>query len=133
MVKSLSLFSAFLALAITSPAIAATFESTPFETLSVDSTTPLSKVFSTALQNGARYKIEASGQYTPDFRFEQRGEFWSVDARFVSRDNFATQNDQDPNFSNFDFGLFSTALGGDNDDFWGTYQSSHIYSYEFIG
>lgn len=108
---------------------AATFEPTPFETLTVDSTTPLTKVFSSSLENAVLYKFEASGQYTPDFNLQN----WSVDARFVSRDNFSTQNDLDPNFSDFDFGLFSDALGSSNDDFWGDYQPSHIYSFEFLG
>lgn len=116
-------------------ASAATFETTPFQILTVNSETPaaINKVFSSILVSGVLYKAEVSGVFTPDFAFGQRGEFWDVDARFVSGDNFATVNDTDPNFFNFDFGLFSTALGGDDDDFWGTYQASGVYSYEFFG
>jgi hypothetical protein len=112
-----------------SPSYAATFEPTPFETLTIDSETPLTPVFSSILSSGVQYKVEASGLFSPDFRLDN----WDVDARFVSRDNFATVNDLDPSFGNFDFGLFSAALGGNNDDFWGSYQSSHLYSYEFNG
>ena len=116
-------------------ASAATFETTPFQILTVNSETPaaINKVFSSILVSGVLYKAEVSGVFTPDFAFGQRGEFWDVDARFVSGDNFATVNDTDPNFFDFDFGLFSTALGGDDDDFWGTYQASGVYSYEFFG
>ncbi|HEY9692138.1 MAG TPA: calcium-binding protein [Oculatellaceae cyanobacterium] len=32
-----------------------------------------------------------------------------------------------------DLGLFSTALGANNDDFWGAYNPNHVYSKEYVG
>ena len=102
------------------------------QTLTVDSTTPLTRVNSDVLENGVQYRIVASGQFRPDFNFAPNT--WDVDARFVSRDGFATWSDTDPVFGpNFDFGLFSDALGGSDDDFWGAYQPSHVYTYDHTG
>ncbi|WP_190917766.1 PEP-CTERM sorting domain-containing protein [Nostoc sp. FACHB-892] len=116
-------------LTLTPQTLAATFELNPIETLTINSKSPLTPVLSSPLLNGVRYKFEVSGTFQPDFRIPN----WVVDARFVTRNNFATQNDLDPNFGNFDFGLFSNALGSNNDNFWGQYQSTSIYSFEYLG
>lgn len=116
-------------LTVTPSALAATFRATPIETLTINSSNPLVPVLSNNLLSGVRYKFEASGTFMPDYRIPN----WVVDARFVTRNNFAIKNDIDPNFGNFDFGLFSNALGNRNDDFWGGYQSNGVYSFDYLG
>ena len=66
---------------ITNQATAATFAPTPFESLTIDSTTPLTRVFSNSLETGVTYRFEASGQFTPDTRVSN----WDVDARFIKK------------------------------------------------
>ena len=61
---------------------------------------------------GIQMKFPESVEYAVDVRFEE---------------------DEDSSFNNVDFGLYSDALGGGNDDFWGSYQASHTYVYEYIG
>lgn len=116
-------------LTLTPKTLAANFEANPIETLTINSTIPLTPVLSSPLKNGVLYKFEVSGTFKPDFNIPN----WVVDARFVTRNNFATQNDLDPNFYNFDFGLFSNTLGANNDNFLGQYQSNNVYSFEYLG
>jgi Ca2+-binding RTX toxin-like protein len=96
-------------------------------------TTP-SKALSSALDNGVWYKVVASGTWTPDRQYGYPSGTWLVDSKYVSRDNWKTSNDNDASWPyNPDLGLRSNLLGGGNDDFWGTYNSTHIYQYEFMG
>ncbi|MGK7945679.1 MAG: SBBP repeat-containing protein [Microcystaceae cyanobacterium] len=109
-----------------------TYEDNPFETLTVDARTngSTNKVYSSILEEGKHYKIEVSGIWTPDDRISG----WSVDARFVSRDDWqTTTGDIDTTFRNYDFGLYSHNLGLNNDDIWGEYNPAHIYTYDVIG
>jgi hypothetical protein len=104
----------------------------PLQTLKVDSRAnvfPIGqpKVFSDVLVSGKSYRLEISGTWQPDPLISN----WLVDARFVSRNNFATVADVDSVYG--DFGLYSSTLDGGNDDFLGTYQASHIYSLEILG
>ena len=57
---------------------------------------------------------------------------WSVDAKFVTENSWTTNSDTDPK-GYAEFGLYSSLLGGDNDDFWGTFNVAHSYEYELIG
>ena len=104
------------------------YESTPFETLTVDSRTNVApigqpKVYSSVLEVGKRYRIEASGTW----------QYWTdnspnsvVDARFQTDNAWNSQY-------NGNGGLFSTALSNGNDDIWGEYRPDHVYTYEILG
>lgn len=129
------------------------YESLPFETLSVDSRLNVfpsgqSKVFSSNLEAGRSYKFVASSYWTPDYRppigvSADLNDYvtnpsllnsvsWLVDPRFVFSSHYlSTVEDDAPPYG--DFGLFSSALGGDNDDFWGAYSPTHQYISETIG
>jgi Ca2+-binding RTX toxin-like protein len=85
------------------------------------------KVYSQVLEAGKKYRIQVSGTWKPDVKIDN----WFVDAKFVTRDNFASFSESDWEYG--DFGLHSNALGIDDDDFWGNYQSDHIYAIEYIG
>ena len=97
------------------------------------------------MESGVWYKIEALGEWTPDYRYsgytlaqlQQNPSLllndpWRVDARYVTQDSWNTYSDNDPKgYGNF--GLYSTLLGASSDSFWGSYQSNHTYSYEVLG
>ena len=85
------------------------------------------KVYSQALEAGKKYRIQVSGTWKPDVRINN----WFVDAKFVTRDNFASFSESDSEYG--DFGLHSYVLGKGNDDFWGNYQSDHTYAIEYTG
>jgi hypothetical protein len=136
-VSSLSAFSFVLTGLVQNAQAAVVYESTPFQTLALDSANPNNvgsntSVVSEILDEGTWYKFVVSGLWSPDKNFADRGEIWQVDARFVTR-NLSDWTDQDASFGDFDFGLFSQALGGGNDDFWGNYRSDHTYTFEFLG
>ncbi|BAY20472.1 putative peptidase [Calothrix sp. NIES-2100] len=107
------------------------YESTPFETLTVDSRANVApigqpKVNSSVLEAGVRYRIEASGSWNPATNLSG----WQADARFYSQNNWSSvAGDSIPP----DIGLFSDLLGGGNDDFWGEYRADHVYTYEVLG
>ncbi|NCQ75846.1 MAG: hypothetical protein GPI98_20145, partial [Microcystis aeruginosa W13-13] len=106
--------------------------SSPIQILTVDSQTNIypigqPKVYSQVLTNGKKYRFEIAGTWSPDYRVNN----WLVDARFVTRNNFVSVNDSDSTFG--DFGLYSSILGNNNDDFLGNYQANHIYSLEYEG
>ncbi|MCZ8222733.1 MAG: hypothetical protein O9324_01905, partial [Microcystis sp. LE19-84.1B] len=106
--------------------------SSPIQILTVDSQTNIypigqPKVYSQVLTNGQKYRFEISGTWSPDYRVNN----WLVDARFVTRDDFVSVNDSDSVYG--DFGLYSSVLGNNNDDFLGNYQANHIYSLEYEG
>jgi hypothetical protein len=129
------------------------YDSAPLQTLNVDARTNVfpvgqPKVFSASLDAGIWYKFSATGEWTPDFRF---GPFatleqyqadptllsqvpWRVDVKFVTVDSWLNNNDMDPSgFADWDFGLYSSTLGADDDNFWGPYNPSHGYEYEVLG
>ena len=104
------------------------YESTPFETLTVDSRKNVAaigqpKVYSSVLEAGVRYHIEASGtwQYWTD-----KSPNYIADARFQTGDAWNTK-------SNGPGGLHSDVLSNGNDDIWGEYQPNHVYTYEIVG
>ncbi|MFM5960209.1 MAG: Calx-beta domain-containing protein, partial [Dolichospermum sp.] len=106
--------------------------SSTIQILTVDSQTNIypigqPKVYSQVLTNGQKYRFEISGTWSPDYRVNN----WLVDARFVTRDDFVSVNDSDSVYG--DFGLYSSVLGNNNDDFLGNYQANHIYSLEYEG
>jgi Ca2+-binding RTX toxin-like protein len=116
------------------------YNPSPIETLiisddsSLSTQTTPSKALSSALDNGIWYKIVASGTWTPDRQYGYPSGIWLVDSKYVSRDNWKTSYDYDASsLYKSDLGLRSNLLGGGNDDFWGTYNSTHIYRYEFMG
>jgi hypothetical protein len=140
----LVLGTSFLALAgfVENAQAAVIYDSTPFQTLNLNSANSShiqnsTSVVSNVLTSGTWYKFVASGLWSPDRTYAERGATWQVDARFVTQ-NASTWTDRDAvfqylNFNNFDFGLFSRALGGNDDNFWGDYRSDHTYTYEFLG
>lgn len=104
------------------------YESTPFETLTVDSRTNVAaigqpKVYSSVLEAGVHYHIEASGtwQYWTD-----NSPNYIADARFQTGDAWNTK-------SNGPGGLYSDVLSNGNDDIWGEYRPDHVYTYEIVG
>ena len=55
-----------------------------------------------------------------------------MDPRFVFKSPYSlTVEDEDRWYG--DFGLFSTALGGDSDNFWGSYNQNPVYTIETVG
>jgi hypothetical protein len=140
-----------LALLTNSPAKAVIiYESSPLQTFEVDSRSNVfpigqSKAFSSSLDAGTWYKFVATGEWTPDYRLgpstlEQLQADptllslvpWRVDAKFVTENLWTTNSDIDPKGYG-DFGLYSSLLGGGNDDFWGTFNVAHAYEYELLG
>jgi subtilase family serine protease len=123
------------------------------ETLQVDSrlnVAPASqpKVFSSPLESGRRYKFSVSGQFTPDYRTpfgvsDDLSDYiedpslleevqWLADARYVRKSPFTEVIADEDQFYG-DFGLFSTLLGDNSDDFWGGYSQTGEYVAEFVG
>jgi CARDB len=108
-------------------------------------------IFITDVSAGDNTPLEAGGSYTltqnlavpSNFAIGSRyvlivTDFYNNQSETEENNVFAqaiTINapDRDPDFSGYDFGLFSTLLGGDNDDFWGSYQLNHVYSVEVVG
>ncbi|MFN5119171.1 MAG: DUF4347 domain-containing protein, partial [Cyanobacteriota bacterium] len=98
---------------------------------SVNTQSTPSSASSIALDQDVWYKFVVSGTWTPDRAYAPGA--WVADAAYVSRNNWSTATDLDAQWFNSDFGLRSNLLGGGNDDFWGQYNPSHIYQYEFKG
>ncbi|MGI2903697.1 Calx-beta domain-containing protein [Tolypothrix sp. VBCCA 56010] len=104
------------------------YESTPFETLTVDSRTNVApigqpKVYSSVLEVGKRYRIEASGTW----------QYWTDNSRnYVADARFQTDNAWNTQY-NGGGGLYSNVLSNGNDDIWGEYRPDHVYTYEILG
>jgi hypothetical protein len=131
------------------------YDSAPLQTLNVDSRTNVfpvgqSKVFSASLDAGIWYKFSVTGEWTPDYRYGP-GPYgyttleqyqadptllsqvpWRVDAKFVTVDSWLNNSDVDP-WGYADFGLNSSILGWNDDNFWGLYNPAHAYEYEVLG
>jgi hypothetical protein len=127
------------------------YDSTSQQTLNVDSRTNVfpvgqSKVFSASLDAGIWYKFSVTGEWTPDYRYGPYKTLeqyqadptllsqvpWRVDAKFVTVDSWVNNSDMDP-LGYADFGLYSSILGADGDNFWGLYNPAHAYEYEVLG
>jgi hypothetical protein len=126
------------------------YESAPFEIKYVDSRSNVfpvgqPKVLTSPLEVGKNYKIEVSGLWTPDYAYsgytlDQLNEnpgllassSWLVDARYVTIDSWSTYQDDDPR-RYADFGLYSSLVGADADEIWGTYNGGHQYASELVG
>ena len=115
---------------IISPDASINSQSTPYSAFSL----------SADLDNGVWYKFVVSGTLT----LRQRGISWGgnplVDSKYVSNNKWWSTSDNytwfRPNSTkpiSDDLGLRSNLLGGGNDDFWGAYNPTHIYQYEFMG
>jgi hypothetical protein len=104
------------------------YESTPFETLTVDSRTNVApigqpKVYSSVLEVGKRYRIQASGTW----------QYWTDNSpNYVADARFQTDNAWNTQY-NGGGGLYSNVLSNGNDDIWGEYRPDHVYTYEIIG
>jgi hypothetical protein len=143
-----------LILAANSPAQAlVVYDSNPMQTLNVDSRANVfpvgqSKVFSASLDTGIWYKFSVTGQWTPDYKSDVYTPLesyqadptlllrntqvpWRVDATFITLDSWSNASDYPWGYD--DFGLFSSILGADDDNFWGPYNPTHAYEYEFLG
>ena len=146
--------SSSLMLAANSPAQAlVVYDSAPLQTLNVDSRANVfpvgqSKVFSASLDAGIWYKFSVSGEWTPDYKSDVYTPLesyqadptlllrnsqvpWRVDAKFITLDSWSNTSDYPWGYD--DFGLFSSILGADDDNFWGSYNPTHGYEYEFLG
>lgn len=127
------------------------YDSTPLQTLNVDASTNVfpvgqPKVFSESLDAGIWYKFSATGEWTPDYRYGPYATLeeyqadpallsqvpWRIDAKFVTVDPWLNNSDMDP-LGYADFGLYSSILGADDDNLWGSYNPTHAYEYEFLG
>jgi hypothetical protein len=144
--------SSSLMLAANSPAQAlVVYDSAPLQTLNVDSRANVfpvgqPKVFSASLDAGVWYKFSVTGEWTPDYRYGPYATLeqyqadptllsqvpWRIDAKFVTVDPWLDNSDMDP-LGYADFGLYSSILGADDDNFWGSYNPTHGYEYEFLG
>jgi hypothetical protein len=129
------------------------YDSTPLQTLHVDSRANVfsvgqSKVFSTSLDSGIWHKFSVTGEWTPDYKSDVYTPLesyqvdptlllrnsqvpWRVDAKFITLDSWSNASDYPWGYD--DFGLFSSILGADDDNFWGSYNPTHAYEYEFFG
>jgi len=101
-----------------------------------------SKVFSASLDSGIWYKLGVTGEWTPDYKSDVYTPLesyqldptlllrnsqvpWRVDAKFITLDSWSNASDYPWGYD--DFGLFSSILGADDDNFWGSYSPTHAY------
>lgn len=96
----------------------------PVQTLSVDSTNP-DGVDTLSLADGRKYLVEVSGTWT------NQGGSQSVDANYVSGDNWSTHFDYDDEDA-WDTRIIDLVID-DEDINWGSYNESHLYKYVLSG